>query len=287
MSTRRSPTPLAGRTAVITGAGSGIGRSLAQRLAAHGCPLAIVDANGDALAGTAATLDGPTLVRTLDVRDREGQLAFAAEVREWSPAPIGAVFNNAGVAMGSPLAETSLEDDERVFAINFDGVVNGVRAFLPILLEQRDGAIVNTSSIFGLVGARDQTAYCASKFAVRGFTDSLRQELNGTGVRAIVVHPGGTKTNIIRSAHMHTDVRDGRSQEEHAAAFEARARTTPERAAEIIHIGVDRGKARILVGPDAHFVDALARITPTHTVRVLEGLERLAARRARKAAAAG
>jgi len=286
MSTRRSPTPLAGRTAVITGAGSGIGRSLAQRLAAHGCPLAIVDADGEALAATAAMLDGPTLVRTLDVRDREGQLALAAEVREWSPAPIGAVFNNAGVAMGSPLAETSLEDDERVFAINFDGVVNGVRAFLPVLLAQRDGAIVNTSSIFGLVGARDQTAYCASKFAVRGFTDSLRHELNGTGVRAIVVHPGGTKTNIIRSAHMHTDVRDGRTQEEHAAAFEARARTTPELAAQIIHTGVDRGKARILVGPDAHFVDILARITPTHTVAVLEGLERLAARRARKTASA-
>jgi NAD(P)-dependent dehydrogenase (short-subunit alcohol dehydrogenase family) len=283
MSTRRSPTQLSGRTAVITGAGSGIGRSLAQRLAAHGCPLAIVDADGETLAATAATLDGPTLVRTLDVRDREGQLAFAAEVREWSPAPIGAVFNNAGVAMGSPLADTSPEDDERVFAINFGGVVNGVRAFLPILLAQHDGAIVNTSSIFGLVGARDQSAYCASKFAVRGFTDSLRQELNGTGVRAIVVHPGGIKTNIIRSAQLHAGVRDGRTPEEHAAAFEARARTTPEQAAEIIHTGVDRGKARILVGRDAHFVDALARITPTHTVAVLEGLERLGARRARRA----
>ena len=286
MSTR-TPTPLAGRTAVITGAGSGIGRSLAQRLCACGCPLAIVDANAEALAETAASLDGPKLVRTLDVRDRDGQLALAAEVRGWSPAPIGAVFNNAGVAMGSPLAETSPEDDERVFAINFDGVVNGVRAFLPLLLAQRDGAIVNTSSIFGLVGARDQTAYCASKFAVRGFTDSLRQELKGTGVRAVVVHPGGTKTNIIRSAHMHTDVRDGRTREEHAAAFEARARTTPEQAAEIIHSGVDRGKARILIGPDARFVDVLSRITPTHTVRVLEGLERLGARRARKSAAAG
>jgi NAD(P)-dependent dehydrogenase (short-subunit alcohol dehydrogenase family) len=281
------PTPLAGRTAVITGAGSGIGRSLAQRLSAHGCPLAIVDANGETLAATAALLDGPTLTRTLDVRDREGQLAFAAEVREWAPTPLGAVFNNAGIAMGSRLTETSPEDDERLIAINFDGVVNGARAFLPILLEQRDGAIVNTSSIFGLVGVRNQTAYCASKFAVRGFTDSLRQELAGTGVRAIVVHPGGIKTNIIRSAYIHSDVRDGRTQDEHADAFEARARTTPERAAEMIHRGVDRGKARILVGPDAHFVDALARITPTHTVSVLEGLERLGARRARRNAQAG
>jgi NAD(P)-dependent dehydrogenase (short-subunit alcohol dehydrogenase family) len=272
----RNLTPLAGRTAVITGAGSGIGRGLAQRLSAHGCPVAIVDANAETLAATAALLDGPTLVRTLDVRDRQGQLALAAEVREWSPGPIGAVFNNAGVALTSTVAEASLEDDEWLIAINFDGVVNGVRAFLPILLEQRDGAIVNTSSVFGLLGIPHQSAYCASKFAVRGFTDSLRQELAGTGVRAITVHPGGVKTNIARSAHMHSDPRGlGRNQDELAEEFEALARTTPERAAEIIHRGVDRGKARILVGPDAYLFDALARITPTHAFRVLDSIDRL------------
>jgi NAD(P)-dependent dehydrogenase (short-subunit alcohol dehydrogenase family) len=192
----RNPTPLAGRTAVITGAGSGIGRGLAQQLSAHGCPVAIVDANAETLAATAPLLDGPTLVRTLDVRDRGGQLAFAAEVREWSPVPIGAVFNNAGVALTSTVAGASPEDDEWLIAINFDGVVNGVRAFLPILLEQRDGAIVNTSSVFGLLGIPHQSAYCASKFAVRGFTDSLRQELGGTGVRAITVHPGGSRRTL-------------------------------------------------------------------------------------------
>ena len=275
MSTK-NPTPLAGRTAVITGAGSGIGRGLAQRLAAHGCPLAIVDANSETLDATAALLDVPTLVRTLDVRDRGGQLAFAAEVREWSPGPIGAVFNNAGVALTSTVAGASLEDDEWLLAINFDGVVNGVRAFLPILLEQRDGAIVNTSSVFGLVGIPHQSAYCASKFAVRGFTESLRQELGGTGVRAITVHPGGVKTNIVRSAHVHTDPRDlGRDRNELAAEFDTLARTTPERAAEIIHRGVDRGKSRILVGPDAYLFDALARITPTHAYRVLDRIDRL------------
>jgi NAD(P)-dependent dehydrogenase (short-subunit alcohol dehydrogenase family) len=272
----RKPTPLAGRTAVITGAGSGIGRGLAQRLSAHGCPVAIVDANPETLAATAALLDGPALVRTLDVRDRQGQLALAAEVREWSPGPIGAVFNNAGVALTSTVAGASLEDDEWLIAINFDGVVNGVRAFLPILLEQREGAIVNTSSVFGLLGIPHQSAYCASKFAVRGFTDSLRQELGGTGVRAITVHPGGVKTNIARSAHMHSDPRGlGRNQDELAEEFEALARTTPERAAEIIHRGVDRGKTRILVGPDAYLFDALARITPTHAYRVLDGIDRL------------
>jgi NAD(P)-dependent dehydrogenase (short-subunit alcohol dehydrogenase family) len=271
----KRPNPLAGRTAVITGAGSGIGRALAQRLCAHGCPLAVVDANDEALAATAALLDGPTLVRALDVRDRQGQLAFAAEVREWAPAPIGAVFNNAGVAQGSPVAVSTPADDERVMAINFDGVLNGVRAFLPILLEQRDGAIVNTSSIFGLVGVKHQSAYCASKFAVRGFTESLRQELLGTGVRAVVVYPGGIKTNIVRSAHVHPDLSDGRTREEHAEEFEERARTTPEQAAQVIHDGVDAGRTRILVGSDARFVDALARIAPSSTVRVLEGLERL------------
>jgi NAD(P)-dependent dehydrogenase (short-subunit alcohol dehydrogenase family) len=276
-----SPTPLAGRTAVITGAGSGIGRSLAQRLCAHGCPLALVDANSETVAETAGLLDGPTLVRTLDVRDRDGLLTLAEEVREWSPAPLGAVFNNAGVTLGSPVLGGSRKDDERVMAINFGGVVNGVHAFLPILLEQRDGAIVNTSSIFGLVGVRHQAAYCASKFAVRGFTDALRQELGASGVRAILVHPGGIKTNITRNSQTRLD--DGRTPDERAAEFDARARTTPAQAAEEIHRGIDSGKTRILVGRDAHFVDALARITPTHTVRVLEALERLGAGRARRA----
>jgi NAD(P)-dependent dehydrogenase (short-subunit alcohol dehydrogenase family) len=280
-----SPTPLAGRTAIITGAGSGIGRSLAQRLSAHGCPVAIADANGETLRQTADALAGPALARTLDVRDRQGQVAFAAQVREWSPAPIGAVFNNAGVAMGAPVAGGAPEDHDWVMAINFEGVVNGVRAFLPILLEQRDGAIVNTSSIFGFVGVKEQSAYCASKFAVRGFTDSLRQELRGTGVRAIVVHPGGIKTNIVRDARVHPGLRDERTREREAAEFEARARTTPEQAAEIIHRGVDAGKTRILVGRDAQFVELLARLTPTHAVAVLEGLERLAARRASRATA--
>jgi NAD(P)-dependent dehydrogenase (short-subunit alcohol dehydrogenase family) len=276
---KSTPTPLAGRTAVISGAGSGIGRSLAQRLSLHGCPLALADADSATLAETAALLDGPTLTRTLDVRDRDGQLAFAAEVRDWSGAPIGAVFNNAGVGFAAPFAAGSGGEEERLMSINFDGVVNGVRAFLPILLEQRDGAIVNTSSIYGLAGLRNQTAYCASKFAVRGFTDALRQELAGTGVRAITVYPGGVKTNIVANAHVHSDLDDGRAPEELTAEFHARARTTPERAAAIIHAGVDRGRSRILIGPDARLFDALERIAPTQTMTVLGALERLGRRR--------
>jgi NADP-dependent 3-hydroxy acid dehydrogenase YdfG len=270
---RRKPPPLAGRTAVITGAGSGIGRALAVRLSAHGCPVAIVDANTETLEDTAAMLTGPSLVRGLDVRDRQAQMAFAAEVAGWAPAPIGAVFNNAGVALSSTVAGASPEDDEWLLSVNFDGVVNGVRAFLPLLLEQDAGAIVNTSSVFGLAGIPYQSAYCASKFAVRGFTEALRHELVGTGVRAITIHPGGVKTNIVRHGRMHADPRGlGRTQAEMASEFEALVRTTPERAAEIIHRGVDAGKARILVGPDAYLFDVLVRVAPTNYYRLLTRL---------------
>lgn len=284
MRVRRAHPPLAGRTAVITGAGSGIGRALAIRLSAHGCPVAIVDNDEATLQETAAMLVGPALERQLDVRDRQGQLVLAAEVSEWAPAPIGAVFNNAGVALSSTVAEASPEDDEWLLSVNFDGVVHGVRAFLPLLLEQGSGAIVNTSSVFGLAGIPHQSAYCASKFAVRGFTESLRHELAGTGVRAITVHPGGVTTNIVRNGRMRSDPRGlGRSREQMAAEFEALTRTTPERAAEIIHRGVDAGKARILVGPDAYLFDALVRIAPTHYYAVLDRLaERMAASASRR-----
>jgi NADP-dependent 3-hydroxy acid dehydrogenase YdfG len=277
---RRSHRPLAGQTAVITGAGSGIGRALAQRLSAHACPVAIVDANPEALEETAASLDGAVLSQQLDVRDRQGQFALAVRVKDWAPAPIGAVFNNAGVAVSSTVAAAAIEDDEWLHSINFEGVVHGVRAFLPLLLEQGSGAIVNTSSVFGLAGIPHQSAYCASKFAVRGFTESLRHELEGTGVRAITVHPGGVKTNIARSGRLHTDPRGlGRSREQMADEFEALVRTTPERAAEIIHQGVDAGKARILVGPEAYLFDFLTRLTPSHYWKIMSVLDRLIARR--------
>src|SRR3954468_4323518 len=146
------PEPLAGQTAVITGAGSGMGRALAQRLSGLGSPVAIFDADADALRETEESLGGPVLARSLDVRDRQGQLAFATEVSEWAPAPIGAVFNNAGVALSQTVAEAAPEDDEWLVAINLDGVIHGTRAYLPILMRQGAGTIVNTSSVFGLAG---------------------------------------------------------------------------------------------------------------------------------------
>jgi NADP-dependent 3-hydroxy acid dehydrogenase YdfG len=269
-------TTINGRTAVITGAGSGIGQAVARRVAAHGCPVALADQDEAGLEATAASIGGAVLTRRLDVRDRQGLLTFAAEVAAWAPAPLGMVFNNAGVTVVQGVADAAPEDDEWVFDVNFHGVVNGVRAFLPILLEQDAGVIVNTSSVFGLVGFPHQSAYCASKFAVRGYTDALRQELRGTGVRAAVVHPGGVKTNIVRNARYRSDYQGRHPDRDSAAAdFEMLARTTPERAAMIIHEGVERGRARILVGPDARLFDALARCAPTRYYDVLERLEPL------------
>ncbi len=221
---------LTGRPVMITGAASGIGRGLAQRLSALGSPVAIADIDETGLKATAASLRGSVLTRVLDVRDAADQLRFADEVRAWLPAPLAAVFNNAGVAVTSTVLDAVPEDDDWLHDINFHGVVHGTRAFLPILTEQDSGVIVNTSSVFGLLGMPYQSAYCAAKFAVRGFTDSLRQELRGTGVRAITVHPGGITTNIARNARMRKDPEGlGRTKEQLAAQFEAMTMTSPEK----------------------------------------------------------
>jgi len=276
---------IAGRPAVITGAASGIGRALAQRLSRFGSPVAIADRDEVGLEKTAASLPGPVLPRVLDVSDAADVKRFATEVRDWLPAPLAGVFNNAGVAVTSTVLDAVPEDDDWLFDTNFHGVVNGTRAFLPILVAQNEGVVVNTSSVFGLLGMPYQSAYCASKFAVRGFTDALRQELRGTRVGAATVHPGGVTTNIARNARMRKDPEGlGRTREQLAAQFEAATLTSPEKAAAIIHSGVERGRARILVGPDAYLFDALARIAPTHYYAVIARLEAQLRKRNREAA---
>jgi NAD(P)-dependent dehydrogenase (short-subunit alcohol dehydrogenase family) len=265
---------LAGQAVVITGGASGIGRALAQRLSKHGCPVAIADVDEEGLAGTAELLSSPTLCKVLDVRSAADVAGFADEVRAWMPGRLGAVFNNAGVAVTASVAEGDPADDEWLHDINFGGVVNGTRAFLPVLLNQRSGAMVNVSSVYGLVAVPYHSAYCASKFAVRGYTDSLRHELSGTGVRSITVHPGGIKTNIANNARVRKDPEGrGRTHADMASEFQASAMTTPERAARIIHRGVDKGKPRILVGPDAYLIDVLTRVTPTKAADALGVLE--------------
>lgn len=271
---------VSGRTVVVTGAASGIGRALAQRLSEHSCPVVIADVDEAGLAQTRETLRGPVLSRVLDVRDAAAFRTLADDVRTWAPQPIGAVFNNAGVAVSSSVLDAVPEDDDWLWDINFRGVVNGTRAFLPILAEQDEGVIVNTSSVFGLVGMPNQSAYCAAKFAVRGFTDSLRQELRGTGVGAVTVHPGGVDTNIVRNGRVHKDPEGrGRSQEQMAREFAAVTMTKPAKAAEVIHRGVEAGKARILVGPDAYLFDTLGRLAPTRYFDVLGGLQSALRRR--------
>lgn len=247
-----------------------MGRSLAQRLPAHGSPVAITDIDEQGLKETQASISGPVLSRVLDVRDADAQFSFADEVRNWTPTVIGAVFNNAGVTMASAVLGAIPEDDQWLWNIDFHGVVNGTRAFLPMLVEQDEGAIVNTSSVFGLAGMPNQSAYCAAKFAVCGYTESLRHELRGTGVTAVTVHPGGVNTNIVRNARFREDPEaGGPSREEMAAEFAAVTVTTSDKAAEIIHRGVEAGKSRILVGMDARLFDLLSRITPTHYMDVI------------------
>lgn len=256
---------------MITGAASGIGRSLAQRLSGLGSPVAIADVNETELEKTAASLSGQVLTRVLDVSDAADQLRFADEVREWLPAPLAAVFNNAGVSTSSSVIDPDIEADEWLHNINFHGVVHGTRAFLPILVAQDEGVIVNTSSVYGLVGMPNQSAYCAAKFAVRGFTDSLRQELRGTGVSAVNIHPGGIDTNIVRNGRYRKDPEGrGRAKDDLAEQFKAMAMTSPDKAAEIIHRGVEGGKARILIGADAYVFDTLARVTPTRYYSVMD-----------------
>jgi NADP-dependent 3-hydroxy acid dehydrogenase YdfG len=265
--------PLGGRTVVITGAGSGIGRALAQRLGRQGCPAALFDWDEAGLEETAETLPGPVFARRLDVRDRGAQMAMAAEVREWAPAPIGAVFNNAGVTVSQTVAGAAPEDDEWVIDVNYWGVVHGTRAYLPILLEQDSGVIVNTSSVFGMIGFPTQSAYCASKFAVRGFTESLRHELRGSGVDAVAVHPGGVATRIVENARFHVDDRGNTDKSVLVTDFAKVARTSPEKAAETIQRGVERGKGRILIGPDAAMLAGLLRAAPVRYYDVLKRLE--------------
>jgi NADP-dependent 3-hydroxy acid dehydrogenase YdfG len=261
----KSKRTISGRTVVISGAASGIGRALAQRLSAHGCAVAISDVDEKGLKETESSLTGPTRVRVLDVRDAGAQQDFAAEVRDWAPTPIGAVFNNAGVAVAATVLHGAPEDDTWLWDINFHGVVNGTRAFLPILVEQDEGVIVNTSSVYGLLAVPVQSAYSASKFAVRGYTDSLRHELRGTGVAAITVHPGGIRTNIVHNARFREGPDGiGIDREMMAQNFAAVAMTDPAKAAEKIHRGVEKGKARILIGPDAYLLDAVARVAPAH-----------------------
>jgi short-subunit dehydrogenase len=247
-----------GRVSVITGAGSGIGRALAQELALRGARLALSDRKADTAAATAeqcARRGAEVEAFGLDVSDREAVFAHADEVRHRF-GTVNLVINNAGVAMHQPVLETSVEEYEWIMSVNFWGVLYGTKAFLPHLIQAGDAHLVNISSLFGLIALPNQSGYNASKFAVRGFTEAVRQEMLVAGhpVGVSCVHPGGIRTSIARSAKSKAD------PEVLAERFERIARMSPEAAARTILKGVERERARIIVGGDARALDLMQRL---------------------------
>jgi NADP-dependent 3-hydroxy acid dehydrogenase YdfG len=265
------------KVAVITGAGSGIGRALAQLLAQKGCRLALADINEASLKETAASLQAEVMTQKLDVADRAAVYAFAERVKQqFGTAHV--VVNNAGVAVSQTVNDLSWEDFEWLMGINFWGVAYGTKAFLPMLLAQDEGAIVNISSVFGIIGVPTQSAYNAAKFAVRGFTEALRHELKDTGVRAISVHPGGIKTNIARASRFYRDPLGNSDHASMAARFDKLARTTPESAAATIVRGIEKGSPRVLIGADAVLIDKIQRLMPERYNAVMNAMMQRMAR---------
>jgi NAD(P)-dependent dehydrogenase (short-subunit alcohol dehydrogenase family) len=258
---------LAGRVGAVTGAASGIGRALAIALVREGMAVAISDVNESGLAETArlagAARSG-AVVRSarVDVADRAAVHAWADHVAA-ELGGVNLIVNNAGVALGATIEQMTYDDLEWLFGIDFWGVVHGTKAFLPHLLAAEEGHVVNLSSVFGLIAVPGQGAYNAAKFAVRGYTECLRQELEVAGrrVSATCVHPGGVKTNIARAArNRQTELV---SHEEAARRFDKIASTTPETAALRIVRAVQRNARRVLIGADAHAIDFVQRLSGT------------------------
>lgn len=264
------------KVAVVTGAGSGIGRALALDLAHRGARLALSDIDGEALTETVVLcekLGARTVSYQLDVSDRAAMYFHAdAVVSEFGR--VNLVVNNAGVALGADVLDMTWDDFEWVMNIDFWGVVNGSKAFLPALIESGDGHLVNVSSVFGLMGIPGQSAYNSAKFAVRGFTEALRQEMKVARhpVGVSCVHPGGIKTNIVANARGMADLGD---HDAVVRRFEQIAVTSPTRAAKVILGGVERNKPRILIGPDARLFDLIPRVVGPRYQDILAPLNRI------------
>jgi len=261
-------TAIPGSAAAITGAASGIGRALALELAARGCDLALADRDEAGLATLAAEIASTSRRKvTVHVVD----VGVPLEIEAFAQAAIAAhpvlniVINNAGVALMGMFDEVEQAQMEWLININFWGVVHGTRAFLPHLARKPEGHIVNLSSIFGIIAPPGQTAYCAAKFAVRGFSESLRHELAmaGSPVRLSVVHPGGVATNIARNSRTGTGMTDNARRAQSIERFDAVAKTTPAAAALRIIAGIEKNQPRILIGNDARYMDLLQRFRPS------------------------
>ena len=254
---------LANGVAVVTGAGSGIGRALARQLALAGSALALADIDEAGLQQTAASLSERGVQLTthiVDVSDESAMQAFAQDVAA-RHGRVTLLVNNAGVALHGRFEEISLDDLRWLMDINFWGVVYGVKYFLPLLKKEPRAHIVNISSVFGIVAPPGQSAYSASKFAVRGFTEALRHELEGTSVFVSCVHPGGIRTPIARRARRGANT-PPISRDEAVARFDRLTPTMPDAAAATILRGVERREPRILTGRDARQIDVLQRLRP-------------------------
>jgi short-subunit dehydrogenase len=277
-------TAIHGSAAAITGAASGIGRALALELAARGCDLALADRDEAGLATLAAEIarvhPRKVTVHTVDVGVPQQIEAFA-QAAIAAHANLNIVINNAGVALMGLFNEVDQAQMEWLININFWGVVHGTRAFLPHLSRQREAHIVNLSSIFGIIAPPGQTAYCAAKFAVRGFSESLRHELAmaGSPVRLSVVHPGGVATNIARNSRTGSGMTDNARRAQSIERFDAVAKTTPAAAAQRIIQGIEKNQPRILIGNDAWFMDLLQRFRPaTYWAVLARRIEKMAAK---------
>jgi NAD(P)-dependent dehydrogenase (short-subunit alcohol dehydrogenase family) len=260
--------------AVITGAASGIGRALAVRMAREGIAgVAIADVNEGGLKETAALVEaagGRVSTHALDVSDRSAVEQFARDVVD-KHGRATHLINNAGVGLIGRFEHLSIEDFEWLMGINFWGVVYCTKAFLPTLLEQKSAHIVNVSSVFGLIAPSEQTAYSSSKFAVRGFTESLRHEMADTNVSVACVHPGGIKTNIVRNSRVAADT-PAEWKQQGVKFFDKVAKTPPEDAADVILRGIKEKNSRILIGKDAVGISMFSRLFPKRYLAVIERL---------------
>jgi len=266
----------AGKVAVITGAGSGIGRALAQQLSLEGAQLALSDVNMKGLEDTRSSLKGKekVLLTQLDVSDRSAFEQYTQDVlSEFGHTDL--LINNAGVALSQTVNDCSYDDFEWLMNINFWGVVYGTKSFLPHMLTRPEAAIVNISSVFGIIALPTQSQYNAAKFAVRGFTESLRQEVKDSNLYVGCVHPGGIKTNIVANGRMHTSMVGEQSHAQQIEEFNKMARTTPEAAVDIILNGIRKNKRRILIGQDAKFMDRIQRLFPEKYTGILSFLLKL------------
>jgi short-subunit dehydrogenase len=278
-------TAIRGSAAAVTGAASGIGRALALELAARGCDLALADRDEAGLQAVAAEIgrgaQRKVTVHRVDVGEPQQIAEFAQAATSAHPG-LNIVVNNAGVALLGLFNEIDQAQMDWLMNINFWGVVHSTRAFLPHLAQRPEAHIVNLSSIFGIIAPPGQTAYAAAKFAVRGFSESLRHELQAakSPVRLSVVHPGGVSTNIVRNSRAGIGVTDNARRAQSIERFDAVAKTTPAAAALRIIAGIEKNQPRILIGNDARFMDLLQRFRPGTYWSVL-------ARRIEKMAQAG